>query len=156
MNIARYISKRIPLFSFILLVIILNIIAMIYFSNPLSLDEIAEKEQAYLESLNDNNKSPENQLGEKKLFDAGGSVDKELIIDYCLEQVKRTFATKYKIAKMEPRDVLDSANRRGFEIDIYLEGQAGKPKGYVDCVVDTRFGDPRLLRLSREIETDPF
>ena len=60
---------------------------------------------------------------------------------------------------MVPRDVLDQANRRGFEIDIYIEGKEDEPKGYIDCVLDVRFGDPRLLRMSRDIEgdsDDPF
>ena len=60
---------------------------------------------------------------------------------------------------MEARDVMDQANRRGFEVDIYIEGKTDEPKGYVDCVLDVRFGDPRLLRMSPDIagdSSDPF
>ena len=54
---------------------------------------------------------------------------------------------------------MDQANRRGFEVDIYIEGKTDEPKGYVDCVLDVRFGDPRLLRMSPDIagdSSDPF
>ena len=27
-------------------------------------------------------------------------------------------------------------------------------KGYIDCILDVRFGDPRLLRMSPDIEGD--
>ena len=60
---------------------------------------------------------------------------------------------------MEPRDVMDQANRRGFEIDIFIEGKPEEPRGYIDCVLDVRFGDPRLLRMSPDIagdSEDPF
>ena len=142
-------------FFLILVVVILNAYGMYHFSNPLSLDEIAEKEAAYLLSEGEKTKGG---VG-KKLFDTGVDIDTKKLTDFCFQEVTKTFGRKYKIAKMVPRDVLDQANRRGFEIDIYIEGNLDEPKGYIDCVLDVRFGDPRLLRMSRDIEgdsDDPF
>ena len=142
-------------FLVIVIIIILNAIGMYYFSTPYTLDEIAEKESAYL--LSESEKTT--GMSAKKLFDTGVKLDTKSLTDYCLQEVKKKFGRKYKIAKMEPRDVLDQANRRGFEIDIYIEGKTDAPKGYIDCILDVRFGDPRLLRMSPDIEgdsDDPF
>mgnify|MGYP001159928682 CR=1 FL=1 len=139
----------------IIIILILNAFGMYYFSNPLSLDEIAEKEAAYLLSEGEKTKGG---VG-KKLFDTGINIDTENLTDFCYQEVKKKFGRKYKIAKMEARDVMDQANRRGFEVDIYIEGKTDEPKGYVDCVLDVRFGDPRLLRMSPDIagdSSDPF
>ena len=85
---------------------------MYYFSNPYTLDEIAEKEAEYLLSEGQKTKGG---VG-KKLFDVGIDIDTKNLTDFCLAEVKKKFGRKYKIAKMEPRDVMDQANRRGFEI----------------------------------------
>ena len=142
-------------FTLIVIVIFLNALGMYYFSNPYTLDEIAEKEAAYLLSEGQKTKGG---VG-KKLFDVGIDIDTKNLTDFCLGEVKKKFGRKYKIAKMVPRDVMDQANRRGFEIDIFIEGKPEEPKGYVDCVLDVRFGDPRLLRMSPDIagdSSDPF
>ena len=142
-------------FAVLVVIVILNVIGMYHFSNPYTLDEIAEKEAEYLLSEGEKTKGG---VG-KKLFDTGIDIDTKKLTDYCFQEVKKRFGRKYKIAKMVPRDVLDQANRRGFEIDIYIEGKEDEPKGYIDCVLDVRFGDPRLLRMSRDIEgdsDDPF
>ena len=165
MDFQRILGKPKPLYIFLVIVVILNVLAIMYFSNPLTLEETAEKEAAYLDSVNKKGslgqsgkqvKKQTESFGDKKLFDTGVTVLNSIIIDYCKQEVKRRFTTKYKIAKMEARDVLDQANRRGFELDIFLVGNEDKAKGYIDCIVDTRFGDPRLLRMSRDIEIDSF
>ena len=158
MNFQAILYKKRPLYIVIFIALILNVVAIIYFSNPLTLEETAEREAAYLDSVNkrDTSQTSTNQFGEKTLFDTGVTVHTTIIIDYCKQEIKRRFATKYKIAKMEARDVLDQANRRGFEIDIFLKGSEDELKGYIDCIVDTRFGDPRLLRMSRDIEIGSF
>ena len=138
-------------FAVIVVILLLNALGMYYYSTPYTLDEIAEKESAYL--LSESEKTT--GMSAKKLFDTGVKIDTKALTDYCFGEVKKKFGRKYKITKMEPRDVLDQANRRGFEIDIYVEGKPNEPKGYIDCILDVRFGDPRLLRMSPDIEGDP-
>ena len=138
-------------FAVIVIILLLNALGMYYYSTPYTLDEIAEKESAYLLSGSEKTTG----MSAKKLFDTGVKLDTKSLIDYCLQEVKKKFGRKYKIVKMEPRDILDQANRRGFEIDIYVEGKPNEPKGYIDCILDVRFGDPRLLRMSPDIEGDP-
>ena len=58
-------------FVVIVIVVILNIIGMYHFSNPYTLDEIAEKEAAYLLSEGEKTKGG---VG-KKLFDVGIDID---------------------------------------------------------------------------------
>jgi len=138
-------------FAVIVAILLLNAMGMYYYSTPYTLDEIAEKESAYLLSGSEKTTG----MSAKKLFDTGVKIDTKSLTDYCFGEVKKRFGRKYKIAKMEPRDILDQANRRGFEIDIYVEGKPNEPKGYIDCILDVRFGDPRLLRMSPDIEGDP-
>ena len=138
-------------FAVIIIILLLNALGMYYYSTPYTLDEIAEKESAYLLSGSEKTTG----MSAKKLFDTGVKLDTNSLTDYCFGEVKKRFGRKYKIVKMEPRDILDQANRRGFEIDIYVEGKLNETKGYIDCILDVRFGDPRLLRMSPDIEGDP-
>ena len=93
-------------FAVIVIILLLNALGMYYYSTPYTLDEIAEKESAYLLSGSEKTTG----MSAKKLFDTGVKIDTKSLTDYCFGEVKKRFGRKYKIAKMEPRDILDQAN----------------------------------------------
>ena len=58
---------------------------MYYFSTPYTLDEIAEKESAYLLSGSEKTTG----MSAKKLFDTGVKIDTKSLTDYCSSRSKK-------------------------------------------------------------------